>query len=503
MDALAGFLGNIGMGFAVALTWQNLLLCFTGCLLGTIIGVLPGIGPLTTMAMVLPFTFWLGPVGALIMLAGVFYGAQYGGSTTAILVKIPGETSSVVTILDGHAMALQGRAGPALAIAAIASLFAGSAVTLLIAAAGPPLASIALLFHSADYVSVMLLGLVSAVVLAHGSVLKAVAMIVLGVLFGLVGTDTHSGAYRMTMELDVLFDGLGFVPISMGVFGLAEIMYNIEHGARHASVSGRVTGLMPTRRDLLTCLPAMMRGTAVGTAFGILPGGGPTIAAFSAYTLEKKVSATPQRFGHGAIEGVAAPEAANNAAAQACFIPMLSLGIPPNALMAVMIGAMMIHGIQPGPNIIAKQPELFWGLIASMWIGNAMLVILNLPLIGIWVRLLQVPYGYLFPTILVFCCIGTYALNSSTGEVLIMTAFGVIGYVFRKLDCEPAPLLLGLVLGPLLEENLRRALQLTGGDWSVFVTRPLSLAFLLAALALLVAVALPGIRRGREQAFRE
>jgi putative tricarboxylic transport membrane protein len=503
MDALSGFLGNIGMGFAVALTWQNLLLCFLGCLLGTIIGVLPGIGPLTTMAMVLPFTFWLGPVGALIMLAGVFYGAQYGGSTTAILVKIPGETSSVVTILDGHAMAQQGRAGPALAIAAIASLFAGSVVTLLIAAAGPPLASIALLFHSADYVSVMLLGLVSAVVLAHGSVLKAVAMIVLGVLFGLVGTDTHSGAYRMTMGLDVLFDGLGFVPISMGVFGLAEIIYNIERGAAHASAPGRVTGLMPTKRDLLTCLPAMARGTTVGAAFGILPGGGPTIAAFSAYTLEKKVSATPQRFGHGAIEGVAAPEAANNAAAQACFIPMLSLGIPPNALMALMIGAMMIHGIQPGPNIIAKQPELFWGLIASMWIGNAMLVILNLPLIGIWVRLLQVPYGYLFPTILVFCCIGTYALNSSTGEVLIMTAFGVIGYVFRKLDCEPAPLLLGLVLGPLLEENLRRALQLTGGDWSVFVTRPLSLAFLLAALALLVAVTLPGIRRGREQAFRE
>jgi putative tricarboxylic transport membrane protein len=503
MDALVGFLGNIGMGFAVALTWQNLLLCFIGCLLGTIIGVLPGIGPLTTMAMVLPFTFWLGPVGALIMLSGVFYGAQYGGSTTAILVKIPGETSSVVTILDGHAMALQGRAGPALAIAAIASLFAGSVVTLLIAAAGPPLASIALLFHSADYVSVMLLGLVSAVVLAHGSVLKAVAMIVLGVLFGLVGTDTQSGAYRMTMGIDVLFDGLGFVPISMGVFGLAEIMYNIEHGAAHASVPGRVTGLMPTRKDLLTCLPAMVRGTAVGPAVGLVPGGGPTIAAFSAYTLEKKVSATPERFGNGAIEGVAAPEAANNAAAQACFIPMLSLGIPPNALMAVMIGAMMIHGIQPGPNIIAKQPELFWGLIASMWIGNAMLVILNLPLIGIWVRLLQVPYGYLFPTILVFCCIGTYALNSSTGEVLIMTAFGVIGYVFRKLDCEPAPLLLGLVLGPLLEENLRRALQLTGGDWSVFVTRPLSLAFLLAALALLVAVTLPGIRRGREQAFRE
>ena len=501
--AVAGFLGNIALGFGVALSVQNLFLCFIGCLLGTMIGVLPGIGPLTTMAMVLPFTFHLGPTGALIMLAGVFYGAQYGGSTTAILVKIPGETSSVVTILDGHAMAQQGRAGPALAMAAIASLFAGSVVTLLIAAAGPPLASIALLFHSADYVSVMLLGLVSAVVLAHGSVLRAIAMILLGILFGLVGTDSQSGAYRLTMGLDVLFDGLGFVPISMGIFGLAEIMYNIEHRTRAARIAGAVTGLMPSARDLLACLPAMTRGTAVGTAFGILPGGGPTIASFSAYTLEKKVSRTPERFGNGAIEGVAAPEAANNAAAQACFIPMLSLGIPPNALMALMIGALMIHGIQPGPNIIGKQPDLFWGLIASMWIGNVMLVVLNLPLIGIWVRLLRVPYGYLFPSILVFCCVGTYALNSSTAEVLVMTAFGVIGYVFRKLDCEPAPLLLGLVLGPMLEENFRRAMQVSGGDWSVFVTRPLSLAFLLAALALLVVVALPGIRRGREEAFRE
>ena len=502
-NAVAGFLGNIGIGFGVALSWQNILLCLLGCLLGTMIGVLPGIGPLTTMAMVLPFTFWLGPVGAMIMLAGVFYGAQYGGSTTAILVKIPGETSSVVTILDGHAMAQQGRAGPALAIAATASLFAGSIVTALIAAVGPPLAAIALLFHSADYVSVMLLGLVSAVVLAHGSVLKAIAMIVLGILFGLVGTDTQSGAYRLTMGIDALFDGLGFVPISMGIFGLAEIMYNIEHQARAGRISGTISGLMPSIKDLLACLPSMARGTAVGTAFGILPGGGPTIAAFSAYSLEKKVSRTPERFGKGAIHGVAAPEAANNAAAQACFIPMLSLGIPPNALMALMIGALMIHGIQPGPNIIAKQPELFWGLIASMWIGNVMLVILNLPLIGLWVRLLQVPYAYLFPTILVFCCIGTYALNSSTGDVLIMTAFGIIGYIFRKLDCEPAPLLLGLVLGPMLEENFRRAMQVAEGDWSVFVTRPLSAAFLAVSLVLLIAVVVPGIRRGRERAFRE
>jgi len=437
------------------------------------------------------------------MLAGVFYGAQYGGSTTAILVKIPGETSSVVTVLDGHAMAQRGRAGPALAIAAIGSLFAGSVVTLLIAVAGPPLARIALLFQSADYVSVMLLGLISAVVLAHGSVLKAVGMIVLGVLFGLVGTDVTTGEYRMTMGLDVLFDGVGFVPLSMGLFGLAEIAVNLESTGATDLRAKAVTGLWPTLADLRQSFGAMVRGTAVGTAFGILPGGGPTIAAFSAYSLEKKVSRSPERFGKGAIEGVAAPESANNAAAQACFIPMLSLGIPPNALMALMIGAMMIHGITPGPEIISKQPALFWGLIASMWIGNLMLVILNLPLIGIWVKLLQVPYSYLFPSILVLCCIGTFTLNSSTSDVMVMTAFGVIGYAMRKLDCEPAPLLLGLVLGPMLEENFRRAMVLSDGDWSIFVRRPISLGFLLLALGLLIAVALPNIRRGREEAFRE
>jgi TctA family transporter len=494
---------NIIMGFGVALTWQNVVLCFFGCVIGTAIGVLPGIGPLTTMALILPVTFWLSPVGALIMLAGVFYGAQYGGSTTAILVKIPGETSSVVTVLDGYAMAQRGRAGPALAIAAIGSLFAGSVVTLLIAVGGPALAKVALLFQSADYVSVMLLGLVSAVVLAHGSVLKAVGMIVLGVLLGLVGTDVSTGEYRMTMGIDVLFDGIGFVPLSMGLFGLAEIMVNLETTSASEMQAKPVSGLWPTLPDLKQSFFAMVRGTAIGTVFGILPGGGPTIAAFSAYSLEKKVSKSPERFGRGAIEGVAAPESANNAAAQACFIPMLSLGIPPNALMALMIGAMMIHGITPGPEIISKQPALFWGLIASMWIGNLMLVVLNLPLIGIWVKLLQVPYGYLFPSILVLCCIGTYTLSSSTGDVLVMTAFGVIGYAFRKLDCEPAPLLLGLVLGPMLEENFRRAMVLSSGDWSIFLRRPISAGFLFLAAALLVAVTLPNIRRGREEAFRE
>jgi TctA family transporter len=500
---MVDILSNIAMGFGVALTWQNLGLCFFGCLIGTAIGVLPGIGPLTTMAMILPVTFWLQPVGALIMLAGVFYGAQYGGSTTAILVKIPGETSSVITVLDGYAMAQQGRAGPALAIAAIGSLFAGSVVTLLIAVGGPLLAKVALLFQSADYVSVMLLGLVSAVVLAHGSVLKAVGMIVLGVLLGLVGTDVSTGEFRMTMGLDVLYDGIGFVPLSMGLFGLAEIMVNLEDANVVDMYAKPVSGLWPSLADLKQSFPAMVRGTIIGTAFGILPGGGPTIASFSAYSFEKKVSKTPWRFGKGAIEGVAAPESANNAAAQACFIPMLSLGIPPNALMALMIGAMMVHGITPGPEIITKQPELFWGLIASMWVGNLMLVILNLPLIGIWVKLLQVPYSYLFPTILILCCVGTYTLDTSVGDVLVMTAFGVIGYVFRKLDCEPAPLLLGLVLGPMLEENFRRAMVLSDGDWSIFVRRPISLAFLVMAVALLIAVALPKIRTRREEAFRE
>jgi putative tricarboxylic transport membrane protein len=494
---------NIAIGFGVALTWQNLGLCLFGCFVGTLIGVLPGIGPLSTMAMLLPITFRLDAIGALIMLAGVFYGAQYGGSTTAILVRIPGEASSVITCLDGHEMAKRGRAGVALAIAALSSLFAGCAATLLIAAAAPPLAQIALLFQSADYVSVMLLGLVSAVVLAHGSVLKAILMIILGVFFGTIGTDVSTGEYRFTLGIDLLFDGVGFVPLSMGLFGLAEIISNLENRGSRALVVKSVTNLWPSWPDLRQSFVPMVRGTTIGTAFGILPGGGPTISAFSAYSLEKKLSHSPEHFGQGAIEGVAAPEAANNAAAQACFIPMLSLGIPPNALMALMIGAMMIHGIQPGPEIISKQASLFWGVVASMWIGNLMLVILNLPLIGIWVRLLQVPYGYLFPSIIVFCCIGTYTLNMSTGEILIMSVFGVLGYAFRKLDCEPAPLLLGLVLGPMLEENFRRALVLSGGDFSVFVTRPISLGFLVVASALLLAVAIPGIRRGREVALKE
>jgi len=499
MDLIA----NIALGFSVALSWENLALCFVGCLLGTLIGVLPGIGPLPTMAMLIPVTFKLEPTGALIMLAGVFYGSQYGGSTTAILVRLPGETSSLVTVLDGHALAQKGRAGIALAMAAYGSVVAGILSTIAIGYGAPFLASIALLFQSADYVSVMVLGLVAAVVLASGSILKALAAITFGALLGLVGTDITTGEFRLTMGFHSIADGLGFVPIAMGLFGLAEIAYNLENVAEKSGHAVPVGRLLPSWAEIKQVFPAILRGTGLGAAFGILPGGGPTISAFAAYSLEKRLSKHPEEFGKGRLEGVASPEAANNAAAQTCFIPMLSLGIPPNAIMALMIGAMMIHGLTPGPEIISKQPGLFWGMVMSMLVGNIILVILNLPLIGIWVRLLSIPYRFLFPTILVLCCIGTYTVDNSVEDVLIMVVFGVIGYVMRKLECEPTPMLLGLVLAPLLEENFRRALTLSDGDLSVFVTRPISLGFLLASVALLGTMMMSGLRRRREEAFQE
>jgi len=494
---LSALLSNIALGFSVALSPGNLALCLAGCLLGTLIGVLPGIGPSATVAMLMPITFYLSPVGALIMLAGVFYGSQYGGSTTAILVNLPGESSSVVTTLDGHAMARDGRAGAALAVAALASLFAGTITTLVIAAAGPPIATLALLFQSPDYVAVMVLGLVAAVVLAHGSLLKAIAMIVLGVFLGLVGTDVTTSMQRYTFGVNALFDGIGFVPLAMGLFGIAEIMLNLEATHGQGKVMRPMDRLWPSREDFRRATPAAVRGTALGVGLGILPGSTTDIPAYAAYSLEKKISRDPSRFGKGAVEGVAAPEAANNAAAQAGFIPMLSLGIPPNAIMAMMMGAMMIHGIAPGPQIIAKQPELFWGLVSSMWLGNAVLVLLNLPLIWLWVRLLTIPYRVLFPAIIVFCCIGCYSLKNSVADVVIMGVFGVIGYYLRKLRCEPAPLLLGFILGPMLEENFRRSMLVSGGDLSVFVTRPISAAFLAVSGALLLGVMLPALRRLR------
>ena len=494
---------HLWLGFSVALSPWNLLICLVGCLLGTLIGVLPGIGPTATVAMLMPITFYLTPVSAMIMLAGVYYGSQYGGSTTAILVNIPGEASSVVTCLDGYAMALQGRAGSALAVAALASFFAGTVTTIAIAVAGPPLARIALLFHSADYVSVMILGLVCAMVLAHGSLLKASGMIVLGIFFGLVGTDVNTGVARYTFGIPDLYDGIGFVPAAMGMFGVAEIILNLEETQGRDLITKEINRLWPTRDDFRLAWPATVRGTLIGLGLGILPGSGATVGSFAGYSLEKKVARDPSRFGKGAVEGVAGPESANNAAAQANFIPMLSLGLPANALMAMMIGALMIHGITPGPMVIEKQPVLFWGLVASMWIGNLMLVIINLPLIGIWVKLLQIPYRYLFPAILLFCCIGVYSLNNSIVEVAFMAFFGVLGYFLKKLECEPAPLLLGLILGPMLEENFRRAMIVSGGDLTVFVVRPISLSLLVISSLLMLAVVVPAIRKGREVAFKE
>ncbi|WPH15281.1 tripartite tricarboxylate transporter permease [Variovorax paradoxus] len=497
---------HLSMGFGVAFTFTNLLYCLGGCILGTLIGVLPGIGPVATIAMLLPATYALPPVSALIMLAGIYYGAQYGGSTTAILVNLPGESSSVVTVIDGYQMARKGRAGPALAAAGLGSFFAGCVGTLILAAFAPPLTELAFKFGPAEYFSLMILGLIGAVVLASGSLLKAIGMIVLGLLLGLVGTDVNSGVARYSFDVPELTDGIGFVAIAMGVFGYGEIIANLSRPDDEREVfTAKVSGLFPTKEDFKRMVPAVLRGTALGSSLGILPGGGALLSAFAAYTIEKKTKLHPGEvpFGKGNIRGVAAPEAANNAGAQTSFIPLLTLGIPPNAVMALMVGAMTIHNIQPGPQVMTSNPELFWGLIASMWLGNAMLVILNLPLIGMWIKLLTVPYKFLFPAIVLFCAIGVYSTNNNTWDIWMVGIFGFVGYTFFKLGCEPAPLLLGFILGPMMEENLRRSLLLSRGDWSVFVTRPISLGLLLAAALLLVIVLLPAVKAKREEAFVE
>src|ERR1700759_3096283 len=439
--AMGDLFHNLALGFGVAVSPMNMMLCLIGALVGTLVGVLPGIGTIATVAMLLPITFGLPPVGALIMLAGIYYGAQYGGSTTSILVNIPGEATSVVTTLDGFAMAKQGRAGPALAIAAIGSFIAGCAATVLIAVLGAPLTKLALAFGPAEYFSLMVLGLIFAVVLAKGSVLKAIAMIAFGILLSMVGSDIETGASRMGFNIPELADGLGFATVAMGVFGFAEIIRNLDAGAAmdRNLVQQKITGLMPTKKDFMDSLPAIFRGTVLGSILGILPGGGAVIASFAAYTFEKKIAKDPSRFGRGAIEGVAAPESANNAAAQTSFIPLLTLGIPPNAVMALMVGAMTIHGIVPGPQVMTKQPDLFWGMIASMWIGNLMLVIINLPMVGLWVRLLRVPYRMLFPAIIIFCAIGVYSINNSAFDIVMTGLFGVVGYWLGKHDFEPAP----------------------------------------------------------------
>ena len=497
-------LNNLALGFGVAFTLQNLLYAFFGCILGTLIGVLPGLGPVATIAMLLPSIYALDATPALIMLAGIYYGAQYGGSTTAILINVPGESSSVVTAIDGYQMARKGRAGAALAAAGLGSFFAGCVGTIIIAAFAPPLTELAFKFGPAEYFSLMVLGLIGAVVLASGSLLKAISMILLGLLMGQINTDVISGVPRYSFDIPELTDGIGFVVIAMGIFGFGEIIVNLSRPAENREVfTKNVTGLWPTKQDFKDAFPAVLRGTSLGSILGVLPGGGALLASFAAYTLEKKTKARPDEveFGKGNIRGVAGPEAANNAGAQTSFIPMLTLGIPPNAVMALMVGAMTIKGIQPGPQVMTSNPQLFWGLIASMWVGNAMLVILNLPLIGIWIKLLTVPYRFLFPAIVVFCGIGCYTLNNSAWDVYMTACFTAVGYTFYKLGCEPAPLLLGFILGPMMEENLRRALLLSRGDWSTFATRPLSAGLLVAAALMIVVVMLPSIKAKREEAF--
>jgi TctA family transporter len=496
-------LGNLLIGAQTAFTYTNLLYCLIGVFLGTAIGVLPGLGPVATIAMLLPVTFGLPPVSALIMLSGIYYGAQYGGSTTAILVNLPGESSSVVTALDGHQMAKQGHAGKALATAAIASFFAGTVCTFLIALFAPPLAEVALKFGPAEYFSLMVLGLVASIVLASGSLLHALGMIILGLLLGLVGTDVNSGTARYSFGIPELADGISFVTVAMGIFGLGEIIANLAHESTRSLMLKKVTGLMPTLDDIKRVIAPILRGTGLGAMLGILPGGGAMLASFSAYALEKKISKNSAQFGKGAIEGVAAPESANNAGAQTSFIPMLTLGIPSNPVMALMIGAMIIQGIQPGPSVMTEQPALFWGIVVSMWVGNVMLLVLNLPLIGLWVKMISVPYHYLYPAILVFCAIGTFSLSNSTFDVYLMAVFGFLGYLFHKFGCEPAPMMLGFILGPMMEEFLRRALLLSKGDPMVLVTRPISAVMLGLALVALVIVLTPALRKKRAEAFAE
>ncbi|HZN85527.1 MAG TPA: tripartite tricarboxylate transporter permease [Burkholderiales bacterium] len=513
---MEGILGNLGIGFVEVFKLQavtiagvsmtlpfNILMCLIGVMLGTLIGVLPGVGPVATIAMLLPVTFNLNPIAALIMLAGIYYGAQYGGSTSAILVNLPGESASVVTCLDGYQMARRGRAGPALATAAIGSFVAGCVATLVVALFAPPLAEVALKFGPSEYFSLMVLGLVAATVLAHGSLVKAIAMVLFGLLLGLIGTDVNSGVLRFAFGVSELADGIGFTTVAMGMFGLAEIIANLEQKGEREVFTGKVTHLMPTREDFKRIWAPILRGTALGSMLGILPGGGALLSSFGAYTLEKKISKNSHEFGKGAIEGVAAPESANNAGAQTSFIPLLTLGIPGNAVMALMLGAMMIQGIAPGPQVMTERPQLFWGMIASMWVGNLMLVVLNLPLIGMWIKLLTVPYRILYPSILLFMCVGVYSLSNNPFDVLLMALFGLLGYICVKLECEPAPMILGFILGPLMEENLRRAMLLSRGDPLVFFQKPISAGFLVVSIILLVIVMLPNIRKKREEVFVE
>ena len=491
-----GYWDSIILGFSVCLQPLNLFYCFIGVFIGTLIGVLPGVGPVATISMLLPATFKMSPVGAIIMLAGIYYGAMYGGSTTSILVNIPGETASVVTCLDGYQMARQGRAGPALGIAAFGSFIAGTFSVVALTFVAPPLATIAIRFGPPEYFSLLGLGLTLLIYLAHGSMIKALMMACVGLLMSFIGLDNISGYERFTYGIATLEDGLGLVPVAVGVFGLGEVLSNIEESVGKREIfQAKISSLLPTRQDWKDSAMPIVRGSVMGFILGILPGGGHVLASFASYAMEKRVSRHPERFGQGAIEGVAGPESANNAGAGGQFIPLLTLGIPASPVMALMLGALVIFGLQPGALLMTRNPDLFWGVIVSMYLGNVMLLVLNLPLIGLWVHVLRVPYPFLFPLIVLFCLIGAYSINNNIFDVFIMVLFGIIGYLMKKVRFEAAPMLLGMVLGLMMEDALRQSLIMSGGSFQIFVTRPISAGFIIAALVLL---AIPAIRGGKK-----
>ena len=495
MDILAG----MGHGFVVALQPVNLLYCFIGVFIGTLVGVLPGIGPVSAMSLLLPVTLSGTPEAGIIMMAGIYYGSMYGGSTTSVLVNIPGEAASVVTCLDGHEMAKQGRAGPALGIAALGSFAAGTFAIVALMLVAPTLAHVAIAFGPPEYFSLMILGLTILSFLSRGSMAKSLLMAAVGILLGLIGMDQITAQPRLTFGRLELLDGIGLVPIVMGLFGVAEILSNLERDLKRELIKARIGGLWPSREDWAASKWPILRGTVLGFFLGILPGGGAVIASFASYAMEKNVSSTPERFGKGAIEGVAGPEAANNAAAGGAFIPLLTLGIPPNVVMALLLGAFIMHGLQPGPLMMAQRPDVFWGIIASMYIGNAMLLVLNMPLIGMWVQVLKMPYSILFPLILMFCIVGVFASGNAVFDVFVMVVFGVLGYLMRKFGYEPAPLVLAFVLGPMLENNLRKSLILSQGDFAIFLERPISAACLVLAAAALTAPLMPALARRRSR----
>jgi putative tricarboxylic transport membrane protein len=493
MDLFSVILG----GFGTSLSLANLLYCFGGVLIGTLIGVLPGIGPVGTISLLLPVTFHLNPVSAIIMLAGIYYGAMYGGSTTSILVNIPGEAASVITCLDGYQMARKGRAGAALGISAFGSFIAGTIGVIGLMFLAHPMAKFALKFGPPEYFSLMCLGLTILTYLGRGSMLKALSMALVGLLLSYIGIDVITGRPRFTMDMVTLMDGVGLVPIAMGIFGISEVLINLEEVVKRDIFETKIKGLLPNREEWRRSTGPILRGTLIGFFLGVLPGGGAAISSFISYGMEKKLSRHPQRFGTGMIEGVAGPESANNAAVGGSFIPLFTLGIPANVVMAVLLGALMIHGMIPGPTLLAEHPEVFWGTVTSMYLGNAFLLLLNLPLIGIWVKVLKVPYKILFPLIILFCLIGAYSLNNRTFDVVIMLIFGVAGYLMRKFGYEGAPLLLAYVLGPMMEQALRQSLLISYGSFTIFFTRPISAASMGIALALIGSYFLPFLRKRR------